>query len=272
MDFTHFLLTRFNVRKVRKTNVVLNKTNIELTPEWLNHRIGLFQQYCLPSVLSQTNKNFVWIIFYDEKSDKRLLQKIMEWELQLTLAQIPHIFHPCPSLPESSMSENVFNAIKDILSSQPHRHILQSRLDNDDIVHKDYISLIQEKARNIIDSISLSHPSTIDILHGYQFDQKNKVFYERKYKSNQFISVLFPSEFFNKNNTKENQHFSIFSYVHNDAHQFPVYTIDSNRLWIQVIHDRNAHSTIGKIGTNLVPVKVKKLGKILKDFNHIEKW
>ncbi len=60
--FQHFLITRFNLRKETWTT---NKQNVAvLTEEWHENRFKLFKDYCFTSVAAQTNKNFVWLVFF----------------------------------------------------------------------------------------------------------------------------------------------------------------------------------------------------------------
>ena len=39
-----------------------------LDPKWLTERQTLFEKFCLPSVMSQTNKNFEWILIADVRT------------------------------------------------------------------------------------------------------------------------------------------------------------------------------------------------------------
>ena len=48
-----------------------------LDPEWLKGRQTLFEKFCLPSVLSQTNKDFEWILVADERTPEEF-KKVIE--------------------------------------------------------------------------------------------------------------------------------------------------------------------------------------------------
>ena len=63
-SFQHFLLTNFNVR-LPKFSQDGNGLSV-LTEEWLEHRLMLFERFCLPSVLGQTNLGFTWLVRYDD--------------------------------------------------------------------------------------------------------------------------------------------------------------------------------------------------------------
>jgi len=53
----HFLLTRFNLRN--EEWITTRDGGAVLTEEWLIQRFELFENYCLPSVMNQKNKNFL---------------------------------------------------------------------------------------------------------------------------------------------------------------------------------------------------------------------
>ena len=62
--FDHFVLTRFAEDVFKQSR----KIKVE---EWLNNRIKLFEKFCLPSIMNQTNKNFKWLLFIDKNLSKR---------------------------------------------------------------------------------------------------------------------------------------------------------------------------------------------------------
>ena len=72
--FYHFLITRFNLKNpdwdVTKNNEAL------LDEKWMDERFELFSNYCLPSVINQTNKNFKWLVFFDTSTSKIYQEKI----------------------------------------------------------------------------------------------------------------------------------------------------------------------------------------------------
>ncbi len=61
--FNHYLITRFNL-KTANWAVTKNKEAL-LTEAWMNHRLWLFENFCLPSVAAQVNKDFEWLIYFD---------------------------------------------------------------------------------------------------------------------------------------------------------------------------------------------------------------
>ncbi len=60
--FKHFVITLFNLKLWTQ-----DKNNVSTrTDEWLEKRFELFENYCLPSLKAQTNKNFVWLCLFDQ--------------------------------------------------------------------------------------------------------------------------------------------------------------------------------------------------------------
>ena len=62
--FRHVILTRFNIRWDEQPTGPSLGTN----PEWLRDRLELFERYCLPSILKQTQPSFSWILFFDHET------------------------------------------------------------------------------------------------------------------------------------------------------------------------------------------------------------
>lgn len=138
MGFRHFIITRFNLR-IDGPNVKMDKSGNEvLTNEWLSHRINIFNKYCLPSVAAQTNKDFLWLIYFDSTTDEATKQQnaLLEAKYQ-GLVRIMYA---------DGNSDFMNRYANDVLSlcSENQEYVITSRLDNDDIIHKDFIKKIQE--------------------------------------------------------------------------------------------------------------------------------
>lgn len=60
--FTHFIITRFNVP------TSFGPPQGWLDNKWLESRIQLFRQVCLPSILAQRNQNFTWLVLMSDQT------------------------------------------------------------------------------------------------------------------------------------------------------------------------------------------------------------
>jgi hypothetical protein len=128
-------------------------------------RLALFEAFCLPSMLSQTNKNFLWII----RADPNLHPSIVD-RLQILLRgrqnfiligsnDNPEGFgRPTPKLPFDmflrldNITAPVWNGNISLAEEAYERSaagavLLETRLDSDDGLNNDFIERVQEEAR-----------------------------------------------------------------------------------------------------------------------------
>ena len=55
MKYKHLIFTRFNLQYELDSD-------LHLQAAWLDERFRLFEQYCLPSIVGQTDLHFTWVI------------------------------------------------------------------------------------------------------------------------------------------------------------------------------------------------------------------
>jgi len=210
----HIILTRFNVRYVDDPSAL----SIGVNPEWLSHRFELFERYCLPTVLAQTEQNFRWILFFDSATPEPFAARARN--LATKRPGIYPIFCDTLSIPL------IKKIIADLLP-QPPQWLLTTRLDNDDGLHPDFIATVRAAQ-------SFEHPEVLNCLAGIIFSDGKT--YLQHHKSNAFISL---SELFSDFQT-------IFSIPrHMDAGQsYPVRQISAQPLWLQVVHGNNISNRV----------------------------
>ena len=161
MIFKHFLLTRFNVQ--------LSWTQKKWDEFSLKNRIDMFEQICFPSVKSQTNKKFKWIVYFDRSSPDFLKKKVDEFKSRLDIFQPLYI--------ENFNSAEVRNNILSLLDDNTE-YLITTRLDNDDAISKNYIDLVQA-------CFDYQEIEIINFLHGYRL--YNNKLYLNKFPSNNFF-------------------------------------------------------------------------------------
>jgi hypothetical protein len=222
--FEQVLLTRFNVRYVDD----LNAPSIGTDPDWLARRFQLFERYCLPSVIAQSQQNFSWIIFFDDATPPEFAERARE------LSDLRARTHPvfCGALP----IEKVRDAIKGVFTVEPD-WLVTSRLDNDDALHVDFISTLQ-RVQRFEQAEVLNCPNGV-ILHG-----RNA--YRRRDTSNAFIALAEPYIGFKSV-------FSILRHVY-AKESYPVRQLDGPPMWLQVIHDSNISNRVRGWRTPLASV------------------
>ena len=90
----------------------------------------IFKYYCLPSVVGQANKNFKWLILFDDlNTDKELILKFNGF--------IP-IFITKFTSRQALFRDYILKIIK-----PETEYIITSRLDIDDTYHKHFVDLVQ---------------------------------------------------------------------------------------------------------------------------------
>lgn len=227
MEFEHFLITRFNLKKSewikdKYSNSVLNET-------WLEERINLFLAYCLPSVVGQTNRKFKWLIFFEESSREKVeevLIRISEYTF------IDAVFVNGYEQFQSNLPFYVEQYLNKIPSA-----IITSRLDNDDALGRNYIEKVQDYALTTNEDTVLYFPNglVLDVFNEYKLAE---IFYP----NNQFLTLIeeykpesLKTVYFKEHNNWKSDHLVL---------AFP----DKN-LWLQIVHSSNM---LNKFSGNLV--------------------
>lgn len=212
--YKHYLITRFNLRNKNWEYTKNNETL--LTREWMTHRMGLFRNFCLSSVVSQTNTNFQWLLFFDESTDDDFKQ-----ELEALLKPHSHF---------KSFYINGMDAfhlsIKAFVNedSKGSPYIITSRIDNDDCIHRDYIDTIQSQFKS-------QDFMAIDVLKGYSLQISPEIMLGKKeHIFNPFISLI------EKNESPKTVWFSDHNMWKKETRRIE---IAYKRLWMSIIHEKN---------------------------------
>ncbi|WP_178984745.1 glycosyltransferase [Winogradskyella helgolandensis] len=212
----HFIATRFNLKVEGWTTAKDGYT--ALTDEWLSDRFELFQAYCLPSVINQSNQNFYWAIYLDIDTPNQFKKMIED------LTKNHNHFFPMFIDGTKSLNASFKSFIESHLDHTDD-YFINSRLDNDDAIHQDYVKTIQQ--------LTIKKDKTIiDLRKGYQMNV-TKNYYEYRnfeFSFNPFISLIEKSDAIE----------TIFSKMHRDWKQADsIIVFNEYPLWIEVIHKSN---------------------------------
>jgi hypothetical protein len=213
--FAHLLLTRFNVRFIDDPSA----PSIGVDPSWLDDRFGLFERYCLPTVVGQTQQRFSWLLFFDSATPAAFVDRVND--LAARHPQILPTF--CESLPVSRVRQ----AVSEALAGEAPEWLLTTRLDNDDGVHEAFVQTVQD-AQGFARAEVLNCPVGI-ILRGQRA-------YRRRDPSNAFISL---SEPFSKFGTVLGIARHIYA-----SESYPLRQVSDAALWLQVIHSKNVSNRV----------------------------
>src|SRR5271156_1516668 len=132
MKIAQFLLTRFN------PTVKFASKDIGIDSAWLSHRFELFEKICLPSVASQIERNFHWVLLVSDRTPRQFIVRLMD-----DLASVPS---PVSMLLVPNYSEQSFiTAIINCLEHAVDR-VVTTRFDNDDAIARDYMADVRREA------------------------------------------------------------------------------------------------------------------------------
>ncbi|MGE5943551.1 MAG: glycosyltransferase [Flavobacteriales bacterium] len=211
----HFLATRFNLTvpdwKTSKSGKLV------LTDNWLENRFYLFENYCLPSVKNQTNQNFTWCVFFDANTSDFYKKKVKVIEENYSNFK-PLFIDGIGSL-HNSFKDFIVNNLKN------NEYVITTRLDNDDLIHKDFIKTIQSLYQPIDKTV-------IDLRKGYSITLKEKYSEIRVYvgRFNPFISLV--------EEAKKIE--TVFAKMHLDWGDSKNVIIENNlKLWVELVHEEN---------------------------------
>jgi Putative rhamnosyl transferase len=171
MNFSHFLLTQFNLRNFPKSF----NDDYSNWVEWTRKRVTLFKTYCLPSILNQVEKNFSWFIYFDRHTPDEFTPFIKE----LSLHGFIKICY-CDGI--DYFFKNYLSEIKGSIKPSD-QWIITTRLDNDDMLHQNAIGTIQQ---NFIERDKY----LISLASGYVMDVERKILAHYFYPMSPFISLI----------------------------------------------------------------------------------
>ncbi len=205
-SYKHFIITRFNVP--------LPWASRQWDDKWLKSRIRLFEDFCYPSVKGQSCQNFKWLVLFDQKSPdylRDLIDKYSEYK------------NFVPVYMSTFSQEALYKSINEHLKEKTE-YLITSRLDNDDAIHKDFISVIQQH----FDSQELLF---LNFLKGYRWHE-GKI-YSKDLPSNMFLSLI---EKIQKNKSFK----SVLCGNHTRINEVgTILDISDFPAWLMVIHDDN---------------------------------
>lgn len=195
----------------------LDVIDISRDEQYLENRFRLFYSYTVPSVTSQTNKKFEWIILFSDNTPERFKKRVNQLTDQYNFIHALYI----------KDDENSMDRLNAYILKKKCDWIITSRLDNDDALATSYIESVQEYfTQNEAKKYALVFND------GYQYEEKSGVMARYHFPKNHFSSLL--SEYCP---TPDN----ILNYSHMDIDKTilleSISTAYSN--WLEIVHDTN---------------------------------
>jgi len=230
------LLTRFNVRVADRPPA---------SEDWLKDRLTRFRSYCVPSVEQQQNPFDDWIVFIDEESPQWFREELDDTSRGGEVFVVETV-------------RGVFSggAVTKILNDRfAGLNVLTTRLDNDDVLSRDFAARIR--------AASLPEGSLLTFVHGAQLFGQSA--FLRPYPANPFLTYRSPNDF-----DAESTH--VFTYQHDEFHfHVPVVRLKTSEpMWLQVVHTNNiANEVVGlpmnspKMQSRFPGVEVARQGRLI---------
>lgn len=145
-----------------------------LDEAWLSARLDYFETYCAKSVHNQSNTNFTWLIYFDSQTDPAVFQRLAYLKSsgpKIEFVRADHFDH---------MLEDMRLRLSQI--QQPF--LITTRLDNDDLISRDFVKLIQQ-------AFVPEHMTLINFNSGYEYDLEQHLIKKWNQRfHNQFISLV----------------------------------------------------------------------------------
>jgi len=220
MNFTHILMTRFNLATPGR------ELAIRTQPGWLEGRFELFERYCLPAVAGQDNRDFQWIIYFDKDTPDAFKARI---------DTLRGIFPFVPYYTGLFPAEGWRNSINETFAPSTD-YVLTTRLDNDDALAPDFTARLHEAVQTHgMAEGSYNFPNGMILRDG--------AVYAISHDSNPFFSFLEPAG--PALCTAPNIHHMKI------AEKGPVMQINAPPVWMQIVHETNVSNRVR--GRRVVP-------------------
>ncbi|MEQ8536172.1 MAG: glycosyltransferase [Coleofasciculus sp. D1-CHI-01] len=213
--FEHFIITRMNV------DWHLSRQRHDRNhPDFLTHRFNLFEEVCYPSVLSQNNKNFTWIILFDAALPISFKQKVESYCLNAEKIKI------IPVYIQSKIT--LLNTVKETIQrnlSNKTEYLITTSIDSDDAISKNFVSLIQE-------NFSSQELGFINFPFGYLYRTKEQTLYLREWLTSPFYTLV----------EKVNNFETVLQYGHTEIKNHKNRQIITKPVWLMIAHGENVRT------------------------------
>lgn len=211
----HALLIGFNV-----VTKFYGKYDDEI---WLRNRIEIFEKLTLKSIQNQTNKNFDCFLFFcDSLIPNDLRDRIYSWE------NMKPIF----------LGDEPVSAAKDYIplikeNMKDSKNIITTSVDNDDLIHKDLVDIIQKNLSNTRKAVYLKR--------GYTYVDGNDFLYKVSWPTNSIFTLYEPASNITTCRISES-HKDFFKEHKNITSNIST----KERMWIQYLHNNNSLEAYNK--------------------------
>jgi len=214
VDFTHAIMTRFNVARPKRSDPV------RLDPEWLAGRFDLFEKYCLPSVAAQTARDFHWLVYFDAATPEPLRARIEACR---------RIFPFVPCFASEVTAAFWPRSLREALPGRTP-WILTTRFDNDDALSADHVARLQAA----VAGLEAPRRGSLNFPRGFVLEGSR--LYALTHLANPFASWLEPWDAKTRTAISIN-HLKM-------TRVGPVTQLEGPAAWLQVVHGGNVSNKV----------------------------
>jgi hypothetical protein len=215
--FEHFLLTQFNL-KVRHSSPLTR-----LDPTWLESRFELFDRFCYPSVRTQSEQNFKWIVYFDSQTPILFKDKIAEYANWKNFIPI----YLDDELTDEVNRKTILNHFSSAAS-----YLITTRIDNDDAICKSYI-------KDIHLNFDEQEFKFMSFINGHVLHVDGRL-YRFRYLNNPFISLI---ERIDQSDVSSFR--TVLCGPHTELSKIgSMKQIQTPFSWLQIIHGKNVSNKI----------------------------
>lgn len=236
MKNRYVILTRFNLQYKESTQ--------NLSIEWLEERIQLFQTYTLPSIKAQKNQNFEWLILIDARTPDSIYQRLQQIATSYRAIQLVQV-NACGD-----------EALMEYYRQMAHQLgagydlLISTRLDSDDCLAEDFTDAITK-------NITLqTAPYAISFPIGLQYFSQQKWNFRITYPSNHFLTIFEPGDAAQ----------SALSYDHTRMSNYMplIMTQETQPMWTEIVHGGNiANNYSPTYKPKMEPRSLKNVGGLI---------
>lgn len=212
--FEHVVFTRFNLDTPGR------EENYRRASNWLEKRIALFEQFCLPSMTGQTCQNFTWHVLFSDRTPIWARKEIEKFQAQCQFAA-----HFVPLFGPEGWGNIAISSIE-----RPCKLLITTNLDSDDALACDFI----ERVQAVVATQPLTTPYAINFLNGYV--RNSSFLFNHTHRSNAFSTLVEESHLPLKT-TCGIRHMTISRYV-------KVFQETGAPAWLQVVHGENVSNVV----------------------------
>ena len=217
-DIQHFLLTRFNLLLWRNDK----EGEPVRTVAWLEHRFSLFEKFCLPSIKSQTDQKFVWIVLFDSTTPERYKYKLDKYKVECPQFE-PVYVEPA----KGRYFAEIFR--EEIVKRLNSVRVVSSYLDNDDALNVRFVEDLKQRALAAEEGTFFYYDKGVQYFAGDGFALRIN------YPRNHFVSVVEKGD---SSSVKGIFGFGRHYYI-GKTRGAVIEHLKTEPMWCEVVHEKN---------------------------------